>query len=133
MRALSTRNDDPTRACRPFDRDRDGFIIGEGAGVVILEELGGAITHTATSGVADRAFSDDVETIAEVRRFIDFLPASNREAVPTWPSEDPIDRPEPSLDTLVPADPQKPTLASRATDQPPSSQSPPRDPEGALQ
>ena len=38
MRALSTRNDEPTRASRPFDRDRDGFIIGEGAGVVILEE-----------------------------------------------------------------------------------------------
>ena len=38
MRALSTRNDDPTRASRPFDRDRDGFIIGEGSGVVILEE-----------------------------------------------------------------------------------------------
>ena len=72
------------------------------------EKLGGAITHTATSGVADRAFADDVETLAEVRRFIDFLPASNREQVPTWPCEDPIDRPEPSLDTLVPADPQKP-------------------------
>jgi len=72
------------------------------------EELGGAITHTATSGVADRAFADDVETLAEVRRFIDFLPASNREQVPTWPCEDPIDRPEPSLDTLIPADPQKP-------------------------
>ena len=72
------------------------------------EELGGATTHTTTSGVADRAFGDDVETIAEVRRFIDFLPASNREPVPTWPSEDPIDRQEPSLDTLVPADPQKP-------------------------
>ena len=38
MRALSKRNDEPTRASRPFDRDRDGFIIGEGAGVVILEE-----------------------------------------------------------------------------------------------
>ena len=39
MRALSTRNDDPQRASRPFDLDRDGFIIGEGSGVVILEEL----------------------------------------------------------------------------------------------
>ena len=39
MRALSKRNDEPERACRPFDRDRDGFIIGEGSGVVILEEL----------------------------------------------------------------------------------------------
>jgi 3-oxoacyl-[acyl-carrier-protein] synthase II len=39
MRALSTRNDGPARASRPFDKDRDGFIIGEGAGVVILEEL----------------------------------------------------------------------------------------------
>jgi 3-oxoacyl-[acyl-carrier-protein] synthase II len=39
MRALSTRNDEPARASRPFDRDRDGFVIGEGAGIVILEEL----------------------------------------------------------------------------------------------
>ncbi|HEY6359806.1 MAG TPA: beta-ketoacyl-ACP synthase II [Vicinamibacterales bacterium] len=47
MRALSTRNDEPERASRPFDKDRDGFIIGEGAGVLILEELGQALRRGA--------------------------------------------------------------------------------------
>ena len=47
MRALSTRNEEPERASRPFDRDRDGFVIGEGAGILILEELGFALRRGA--------------------------------------------------------------------------------------
>jgi 3-oxoacyl-[acyl-carrier-protein] synthase II len=47
MRALSTRNDAPERASRPFDRDRDGFVVGEGAGIVILEELDFALRRSA--------------------------------------------------------------------------------------
>jgi 3-oxoacyl-[acyl-carrier-protein] synthase II len=47
MKALSTRNDAPEKASRPFDRDRDGFVMGEGAGIVILEELGHALKRGA--------------------------------------------------------------------------------------
>ena len=75
---------------------------------VTQEELGGALTHTGRSGVADRAFENDVEALIELRRFIDFLPASNRVKPPSRPTADPADRIEASLDTLVPANPNKP-------------------------
>ncbi|MCC7271313.1 MAG: acyl-CoA carboxylase subunit beta [Alphaproteobacteria bacterium] len=75
---------------------------------VTQEELGGAVTHTTRSGVADRAFENDVEALLELRRFVDFLPASNREKPPARPTADPVDRDEPSLDTLIPDSPNKP-------------------------
>jgi propionyl-CoA carboxylase beta chain len=75
---------------------------------VTQEELGGAITHTTRSGVADLAFENDIEALLELRRFVDFLPASNRAPLPPRPTEDPADRSEPSLDTLIPANPNKP-------------------------
>jgi propionyl-CoA carboxylase beta chain len=75
---------------------------------VTHEELGGASTHSRKSGVADLAFENDVEALAQIRRLFDFLPLSNREAVPHRPTDDPIDRVEEALDTLVPANPNKP-------------------------
>ncbi len=75
---------------------------------VTAEELGGATTHTTKSGVADLAFENDVEAMLELRRFMDFLPGSNREQPPVRPTADPAEREEFSLDSLVPANPNKP-------------------------
>ena len=75
---------------------------------VTAEELGGARTHTTKSSVADGAFENDVEALAEVRRLIDFLPLSNRAELPVRPFFDNPERVEPSLDTLVPENPNQP-------------------------
>jgi propionyl-CoA carboxylase beta chain len=75
---------------------------------VTQEELGGAITHTTRSGVADLAFENDVEALLQARRFMDFLPSSNRAKAPVRPTSDPATRAEPSLDTLAPTNPNKP-------------------------
>jgi propionyl-CoA carboxylase beta chain len=70
--------------------------------VVTQEELGGAVTHTTRSGVADVAFENDIDALLATRDFVDFLPLSNRHDLPERPCEDPVDRLEDSLDTLVP-------------------------------
>jgi propionyl-CoA carboxylase beta chain len=75
---------------------------------VTHEQLGGAVTHSTKSGVADLAFENDVEALLQLRRFFDFLPESNRNGVPIRPTADSADRTEESLDTLVPANPNKP-------------------------
>ena len=76
--------------------------------VVTAEELGGAKTHTAKSSVADGAFENDVEALAEVRRLVDFLPANNRDGAPVREFFDDPGRIEMSLDTLVPENPNQP-------------------------
>ena len=70
--------------------------------VVTQEELGGAVSHTTKSGVADNAFENDIEALLSVRDFFDYLPENNRTGVPERPTEDAWDRIEPSLDTLIP-------------------------------
>jgi propionyl-CoA carboxylase beta chain len=76
--------------------------------VVTAEELGGASVHATKSSIADGAYDNDVEALLQMRRLIDFLPANNTDGVPEWPSFDSIERVEPSLDTLVPENANKP-------------------------
>ena len=75
---------------------------------VTAEELGGAVTHTTKSGVADLAFENDVEALAMLRRFMNFVPSNNKEKPPVTPTNDPVDRFDYSLDTLVPDNTNKP-------------------------
>ncbi|MEO9600896.1 acyl-CoA carboxylase subunit beta [Parasphingorhabdus sp.] len=70
--------------------------------IVTQEELGGAVTHTTKTSVADVAYDNDIEALLAARDFIDFMPLSNREEVPERPTADPWDRLEESLDTLIP-------------------------------
>jgi propionyl-CoA carboxylase beta chain len=76
--------------------------------VVTQEELGGAITHSTKTSVADVAYENDIEALLAARDFIDFMPLSNREDVPERPTADPWDRMEESLDMLIPANANQP-------------------------
>ena len=76
--------------------------------VVTQEELGGAITHSTKSGVADLALEDDIDALLRTRQFFDFLPLNNREDAPFRPTSDDPLRVDHSLDTLIPASAAKP-------------------------
>ena len=69
---------------------------------VTQEELGGAKTHTTTSGVAHGAFENDVDALLAVRELLNYLPLSNKDQAPIRACDDPWDRDVPSLDTVVP-------------------------------
>jgi propionyl-CoA carboxylase beta chain len=75
---------------------------------VTKEELGGAMTHNAKSGVAHFAVPDDRECIRVIRDLLGYLPSNNLDDPPRRASDDPVDREDPSLDTIVPAQPNQP-------------------------
>ena len=75
---------------------------------ITQDELGGANVHSKHTGVADLAFDNDIEALLQVRRLFNFLPLNNRAPVPVWPTDDPADRVEMSLNTLVPDNATKP-------------------------
>src|ERR1700683_4456652 len=76
--------------------------------IVTAEELGGASVHATKSSIADGAYDNDVECLLQMRRLVDFLPPNFSAGGPEWPSFDATDRIEPSLDSLVPDNPNKP-------------------------
>jgi propionyl-CoA carboxylase beta chain len=72
------------------------------------EKLGGASMHSSKSGVCDFAFANDIDCLQQVRRFVSFLPLSNKDTVPIIPTNDPADRVEMALENLVPDNTNKP-------------------------
>ena len=76
--------------------------------IVTAEELGGASVHATKSSIADGAYDNDVECLLQMRRLLDFLPANFSAGAPEWPSFDDAERTDPSLDTLIPDNPNKP-------------------------
>ncbi len=75
---------------------------------VTMDELGGAVTHNSTSGVAHFALADDRECLATIRELLSFLPGNNMEDPPLRPNNDPWDREDTKLNDLVPVDPNQP-------------------------
>lgn len=92
LKAMSTRNEDPARACRPFDRNRDGFVMGEGAGIIILEKLEhalarrariyGEITGFGTTSDANHLTAPDPEGASLTRAIRMALDEANGKGVP---------------------------------------------------
>ena len=75
---------------------------------VTKEKLGGAETHNSISGVAHFLAHDDAECLRMIRQLVSYIPSNNVDGAPVHPSNDPVDRSDAALDTLVPADPQMP-------------------------
>jgi propionyl-CoA carboxylase beta chain len=75
---------------------------------VSMQDLGGAMTHNTKSGVAHFVAADDAECLAMIRELVSYIPSNNLDDPPRRPSNDPVDRSHPALNTLVPENPQQP-------------------------
>ena len=99
-----------------FMVDRTSYMFVTGPDViktvthedVTKERLGGAMTHNSTSGVAHFIAADDAECLRMIRRLMEYIPQNNRDDAPSRPTNDPADRQDPALDTIVPEEPGRP-------------------------
>merc|ERR1711935_161503 len=86
------------------------FITGPDVGKAVTgeeiseEDLGGSKTHTSVSGVAHKAFENDIDALTQLRKFLTYLPSSSRDKAPVLPCGDPWDRKVPSLESIIPMD-----------------------------